>query len=105
MTSYNLLNGTHTAENRGLIEDVLRCEFGFEGIVMTDWVMTMMDSKNSIYRNSLAGEVAKAGGDLFMPGGKKDYENVLNALKAGTLSRQQLEINATRVVRMAQTLA
>ena len=105
MTSYNLLNGTHTAEHRGLIEDVLRCEFGFEGIVMTDWVMSMMDSKNSIYRNSLSNEVAKAGGDLFMPGGKKDYENVLNALKAGTLDRKQLEINASRVIKMAAKLA
>ena len=105
MTSYNLLNGTHTAEHRGLIEDILRCEFGFEGIVMTDWVMSMMDSKNSIYRNSLSNEVAKAGGDLFMPGGKKDYENVLNALKAGTLDRKQLEINASRVIKMAAKLA
>lgn len=104
MTSYNLLNGTHTAEHRGLIEDILRCEFGFEGIVMTDWVMTMMDSKNSVYRNSISGEVAKAGGDLFMPGGKKDYENVLNALKSGTLDRKQLEINATRVARMSGIL-
>ena len=37
MTSYNLLNGTHTAESRGLIMDILRAEFGYEGIVMTDW--------------------------------------------------------------------
>ncbi len=102
MTSYNLLNGTHTSEHRGLIEDILRSEFGFEGIVMTDWVMTIMDSKKSIYRNVLSNEVAKAGGDLFMPGGKKDYENVINALKAGNLDRRQLEVNATRVVRMTR---
>ncbi len=105
MTSYNLLNGIHTAEHRGLIEDILRREFGFEGIVMTDWVMTVMDSKKSIYRNSLSNEVAKAGGDLFMPGGKKDYENVLKALKEGSLKRRQLEINATRVARMCDKLA
>lgn len=104
MTSYNLLNGTHTAEHRGLIEDVLRSEFGFEGIVMTDWVMSAMDSKMSIYRNSLSNEVAKAGGDLFMPGGRKDYENVMNALKNKKIERKQLEINATRVVRMSKKL-
>ena len=40
-----------------------------------------------------------------MPGGKKDYENVLNALKAGTLDRKQLEINASRVIKMAAKLA
>ena len=61
-----------------------------------------MDSKKSIYRNALSNEVAKAGGDLFMPGGKKDYENVIKALKAGNLDRKQLEVNATRVVRMTR---
>lgn len=104
MTSYNLLNGQHTSEHRGLIEDILRCQFGFDGIVMTDWVITVMTSGNSKYRNALAQEVAKAGGDLFMPGGKGDYENVLKELKAGTLSRKQLEINGTRVVRMTEEL-
>lgn len=99
MTSYNLLNGIHTSEHRGLIEDVLRGEFGFKGIVMTDWVMTIMTSSKSKYRNALSDEVAKAGGELFMPGTKNDYERVLKALKDGTLSRKQLEINASRLIR------
>lgn len=99
MTSYNLLNGTHTSEHRGLIEDILRSEFGFKGIVMTDWVMEVMTSKKSVYRNALSNEVAKAGGELFMPGTKKDYERVLTALKDGTLSRKQLEVNASRLIR------
>ena len=99
MTSYNLLNGTHTSEHRGLIEDILRSEFGFKGIVMTDWVMEVMTSKKSVYRNALSNEVAKAGGELFMPGTKKDYERVLAALKDGTLSRKQLEVNASRLIR------
>lgn len=104
MTSYNLLNGIHTAEHRGLIEDILRCEYGFSGIVMTDWVVAFMNSSRSIYRNSLSNEVVKAGGDLFMPGCKSDYENVMNALKDGSLSRKQIEINATRIVRMIDKL-
>jgi beta-glucosidase len=104
MTSYNLLNGTHTSEHRGLIEDVLRREFGFEGIVMSDWVMSVMTSKKSVHRNALSNEAVKAGGDLFMPGGKKDYDNVIKALKGGKLSRQQVEICATRVVRMCDEL-
>lgn len=104
MTSYNLLNGVHTSEHRGLIEDVLRREFGFQGIVMTDWVIEMMTDARSVHRNALSNEVAKAGGDLFMPGSKKDYQNVLKALKDGCLSREQLEINASRVLRMIDRL-
>ncbi len=105
MTSYNLLNGIHTSEHRGLIEDILRREYGYEGIVMTDWV-TASDFyvKNPKYPIPNAGRVAAAGGDLFMPGCSKDYNEVLEGLKDGTLSRKQLEINATRVYRMAKRL-
>lgn len=105
MTSYNLLNGTHTSERRDLITDVLRAEWGFAGIVMTDWVVgSITQVKNPQYRNALAEHVAAAGGDLFMPGGKSDWKRVQKALKAGILSRRQLEENATRVVRMAKKL-
>lgn len=105
MTSYNLLNGTHTSERRDLITDVLRAEWGFEGIVMTDWVVgSITQVKNPRYRNALSEHVAAAGGDLFMPGGKSDWKHIQKALKAGTLSRRQLEENATRVIRMAKKL-
>lgn len=105
MTSYNLLNGTHTSEHRGLIEDILRSEYGFAGIVMTDWVVTMMEIPNSTYRNAISPEVAKAGGDLFMPGSKGDYNRLVEALKAGKVSREQLEINGSRVLRLIDALA
>ncbi len=105
MTSYNLLNGTHTSEHKGLIEDMLRREFGFKGIVMTDWVIDMMADKKSAYRSALSNEAAKAGGDIFMPGGKGDYNHVLQALKDGSLTREQLEINGTRVLHMIDKLA
>lgn len=104
MTSYNLLNGTHTSEHRGLIEDILRSEFGFSGIVMTDWVITMMADASSAHRGALSPEVAKAGGDLFMPGGKADYNKLMEAVKAGSVSREQLERNGSRVIRMVDEL-
>ena len=105
MTSYNLLNGTHTSERRDLITDVLRAEWGFEGIVMTDWVVgSITQVQNPRYHNALSEHVAAAGGDLFMPGGKSDWKRVQKALKAGTLSRRQLEENATRVYHMAKKL-
>lgn len=105
MTSYNLLNGVHTSEHRGITEDILRCEYGFKGIVMTDWVTGgSVLTKNTKYGEPNAGKVAAAGNDLFMPGCSKDYNEVLEALKDGTVSRKQLEINATRVYHMAKRL-
>lgn len=105
MTSYNLLNGVHTSEHRGLTEDILRCEFGFEGIVMTDWVTARnIMNKNQKYAPPCASRIAAAGGDLAMPGEKIDYKDILKSLKNGSLSRHQLEINATRVVAMSRKL-
>ena len=102
MTSYNLLNGVHTSERRDLIEDVLRAEFGFDGVVMTDWVVNggTMD-KSSKYPAPVPYKVAAAGNDLFMPGSKKDYENLLRAIREGKISRRQVQINATRVYNLA----
>ena len=103
MTSYNLINGTHSAELRGLTEDYLRAENGYEGIVMTNWVMNM-PRLGSRYTITLSNKVAAAGGDLFMPGCKGDYLNVLKAFRDGSLSRRQLEINGSRVLRMIRKL-
>ena len=101
MTSYNLLNGVHTSENRGLIEDILRDEFGFKGIVMTDWVVSMNNfDKDSIYPDPQPFRVVMAGGDLFMPGGQADYDNVRKALTDGLVTRKQLMINASRIIKM-----
>ena len=95
MTSYNLLNGVHTAERRDLCVDILRCEWGFRGIVMTDWVVAMMvQDKSGTWRNAVPDQVAAAGGTLFMPGSQDDYDRMLKALREGTLSRHQLEENA-----------
>ncbi|MCR5354824.1 MAG: glycoside hydrolase family 3 C-terminal domain-containing protein [Lachnospiraceae bacterium] len=105
MTSYNLLNGQHTAESRGLIEDILRSEYGYEGIVMTDWVIQAAAMSQSSHRNSKARFVAAAGGDLFMPGGKADYEDLKAGMAAGDVSAKQVRINASRVLAMAQKLA
>ena len=103
MTSYNLINGIHANEIRGLSEDYLRAENAFGGIIMTDWIVAQMPSSGK-YRIAKSNEVAKAGGDLFMPGSAKDYDLVMESLKSGDLSRQQLEVNATRIFRMIKEL-
>ena len=104
MTSYNLLNGTHTAERRDLAEDMLRCEYGYKGIIMTDWVIGMMSSKTDKHPKVQAKLEAAAGGDLFMPGCKGDHKSIMEGLKDGSVTREQLQINATRVYRMAKEL-
>ena len=106
MTSYNLLNGKHTAESVDLIENILRREYGFKGIVMTDWVVGngIMNMKTDKHPHVNPALVAAAGGDLFMPGGKADFDNVLKGLQDGSVTRKQLLINATRLYRLAKDM-
>ena len=104
MTSYNLLNGIHTSQRRDLIEDILRAEFGFRGIVMTDWLVAALNSGRKKYPVPNAARIAAAGGDLVMPGGPGDLKAMSDGLKDGTLNRRQLMINGTRVLRLAKKL-
>ena len=105
MSSYNLLNGTHTSESEALTRDILRCEFGYRGLIMTDWVINgYTTEKDCKYPTAHAPNVIRAGGDLFMPGTKKDYEEVLKAYKAGTITKKQLLIHAARIARVAGEL-
>ena len=104
MTSYNLLNGIHTSERRDLIEDILRAEFGFRGIVMTDWLVAALNSGKKKYPVPNAAKIAAAGGDLVMPGNPNDLKAMLEGLKEGTVTRRQLMINGTRVYRLAKQL-
>lgn len=101
MTSYNLLNGQHTSERKDLIEDVLRAEFGFDGLVMTDWVVASMkkDSK-CLYDVPVAWKVAEAGNEIFMPGSKANYKELLKGLKKGNIARERLEETGSRIYRV-----
>ena len=105
MTSYNLINGIHTSERRDLAEDILRAEFGFKGIVMTDWIIGALNFGKKKYPAPDAARIAAAGNDLVMPGGPADHKAMLKGLKEGRLTRAQLLANATRVYRMALMLA
>lgn len=83
MTSYNLLNGIHTANNYNLLTALARDEWGFEGLVMTDWGTTgsmQMFNHQPKYPSSSAAMCIKAGNDLIMPGMKEDIEDILNSL-------------------------
>ncbi|MBP5383401.1 MAG: glycoside hydrolase family 3 C-terminal domain-containing protein [Lachnospiraceae bacterium] len=74
MTSYNLINGTHAACNYDLIQGALRDEWGFDGVVMTDWFaskdMPEISMPSDIYPCSSPVGCIYAGNDLQMPGGQ-----------------------------------
>ena len=98
MTSYNLLNGIHTSEHLGLAQ-ILRDEFGFTGVVMTDWIIARgMLSRKAKYPAPVASKIAATGCSLVMPGSQADVRDILRALRRGTLSRGQLEQNAERIL-------
>ena len=122
MTSYNLINGVHTSESVELLEVILRQEWGFDGLVMTDWVVDGMTHSDMKHPRATAAATIKAGNELFMPGGEPDREDLLTALGRGSdarpsaaqaesddggvgLTRAELEKQAARVIRMARRLA
>lgn len=104
MTSYNLLNGTHTAERRDLNTELLRDEFGFDGIVMSDWVCSESETPEGEYRVGNAPETIASGNDLCMPGSQRDVDFILEALKDGRLKREDLLTSASRIIRMINSL-
>lgn len=91
MSAYNKINGVYCANNRELCTDILRGEWGFEGIVMTDWLSTGED------RADEAG-CLNAGVDLIMPGGKKVIKALLKASHEGRLSDETLRQSCGRVL-------
>ena len=104
MSSYNLVNGVHTSERYDLMTDYLRCEAGFRGLIMTDWVGTNYDPGDGKYRNGCAAPTMKAGNDLFMSGNANDYADLLRALSEGELTRDDLLRNAESVYRTIRAL-
>lgn len=110
MTSYNLINGEHACNRRELLTDVLRDEWNFEGIVMTDWyaTTTVMKTPDSKYKEASAAGCVKAGNDLTMPGGTSDTDDIKNALAEEGhpyhLSRAQLQVCAVRILKLLKEL-
>ncbi|MBR3503046.1 MAG: glycoside hydrolase family 3 C-terminal domain-containing protein [Clostridia bacterium] len=108
MTSYNLLNGEHTSHREDLVETALRGEWGFDGLVMTDWVVAFMAGAAHKYPAACASGTIKAGNDVFMPGSPVDHADLMNALNNGEarypLTRAHLEKCAARLIDLALLL-
>ncbi|GGA70794.1 glycosyl hydrolase [Neiella marina] len=90
MSSYNKLNGTYTAENQWLLTDTLRNDWGFDGVVMSDW-----------YGSRSTAPTINAGLDLEMPGPTRDRgDKLLAAVEAGEVSRDTIRARAMAIVKL-----
>lgn len=89
MTSYNKLNGTYTSESKWLLTDVLRNEWGFSGLVMTDWD-DAHDTKKQI----------AAGNDLLEAGASSQSRDIRNAVNNGTLSINDVNTSVRRLLNL-----
>lgn len=93
MSSYNKLNGVYTANRHDLLIDILRCEWGFNGMVMTDWG----SCDNGQGDPALC---VPAGNDLIMPGNDENKQAILVALASGKMTPEALRRCAARVLKV-----
>ena len=90
MSSYNYINGEHSSQSYRLLTEILREEWGFEGVVVSDWGAGYDEAAQ-----------IRAGNDLIQPGYDKNYHNLLKAAKEGSLSVKDLDRSVERILRLA----
>ena len=91
MTSYNRLNSVYTANSHDLCTKVLRNEWGFDGVVMTDWFST----NKGLANNALA---MRAGNDMIMPGAGHNKKEILEGVKSGMISELDVKRCCANIV-------
>ena len=89
MSSYNYVNGTYASENPALLTTVLRDEWGYKGMVMTDW-----------FGGNDAVAQMRAGNDMLQPGIDKQYNAIVEALQNGSLEQEIIDRNVRRILEM-----
>ena len=91
MTSYNQLNGAYTGCRHDLMTDILRCEWGYTGLVMTDWG-TKYDPEAALHAQV----------DMMMPGSNADRDAVLSGLQNGSITPAEVRRAAARVLALVE---
>lgn len=98
MSSYNLINGVHAANSHDLCTKILRQEWGFDGVVMSDWNTTVPAD------GSIPWKCVEAGNDMIMPGSIEDDINIRTAYKTGMLQEEAIRRSAGRILDMIDKL-
>ena len=98
MSAYNLINGVHAANSLDLCTTVARQEWGFEGVIMSDWNTTVPEG------GSVPWQCIAAGNDMIMPGNPEDDEDIRKAHERGKLSEEMIRRSAGRILRMIRQL-
>lgn len=89
MSSYNKINGIYASEHKELLTDILRDEWGFDGLVMTDW-----------FGGRNAPAQITAGNDLLEPGTKKQWDALTEAAQSGALPEEDIDRAAQRILKL-----
>lgn len=89
MSSYNKVNGTYVAESRKLLTDILRDDWQFDGLVMSDW-----------FGGNDAVAMINAGNDLLEPGTKLQWNALKEGVSDGTLTGTEIDISVRRILRL-----
>lgn len=90
MSAYNKVNGVYAQGNKDLLTNILRNDWGYKGIVETDWIGKREDLP-------VEQEVA-AGNDLMMPGYPAQVKDIVNAVKSGKLDINDVDLNVRRML-------
>jgi beta-glucosidase len=89
MSSYNLVNGTYVTESRELCTDILRNDWGFQGLVMSDW-----------FGGQDAPAQIRAGNDLLEPGTNRQWKALTKAQQNGELSIEDIDTSVKRILKL-----
>lgn len=87
MSSYNKVNGTYTSESKDLLTDILRDDWGFKGLVMSDW-----------FGGNDAVAMVKAGNDLLEPGTKKQWDALEEGYENGSITEEAIDTAVSRIL-------
>ena len=99
MSSYNLINGVHAANSKDLCTRIAREEWGFDGVIMSDWNTTVPED------GSIPWVCVAAGNDIIMPGNPDDDKNIREAYKEGKLTEKEIRLCADRILKLIRRLS